>query len=60
MNERWLSPTQLEEMFGIKKKTQDVWRHKKKLPYSKLGGFVYYDIEKIHILLEQHSIEITI
>ncbi len=56
MNERWLSPTQLEEMFGIKQKTQAKKRMRDELPYSKLGGFVYYDIQKIYALLENHAI----
>lgn len=57
MNDRWLTPKRLEEMFFIKISTQHVLRSKKKIPYTKFGGFIYYDIGKINELLEDHAIE---
>lgn len=56
MNNRWVTPKQLEEMFAIKQKTQAKKRIRGELPYSKLGGFVYYDLEKIYALLENHAV----
>lgn len=56
MNERWLTPKQLEEIFSIKISTQHVLRSKKKIPYTKFGGFTFYDIKKINELLEDHAI----
>lgn len=58
MRNKWLNPHQLEELFGIKISTQNVLRSKKKIPYTKFGGFIYYDIEKINTLLEEHTIGI--
>jgi hypothetical protein len=56
MNNKWVTPKQLEEMFAIKQKTQAKKRIRGELPYSKLGGFVYYDLEKIYALLEDHAV----
>lgn len=57
MNEKWVTPKQLEEKFGIKISTQNVLRSKKKIPYTKFGGFIYYNLEKINALFEEHAVE---
>jgi len=45
MSLSYVAHEELEEMFTIKQKTQAKKRIKGELPYSKLGGFVYYDLE---------------
>jgi hypothetical protein len=57
LSEKWLNPQELEKALGIKKSTQAQLRTKGKIPYTKMGGFVYYNIDKIDQLLEKHSIE---
>jgi predicted DNA-binding transcriptional regulator AlpA len=54
---RWINPGELAEMFGIAKSTQAKMRSDKTIPYSKIGGFIYYSVEKIEAWLEAHSIE---
>lgn len=52
----WLTPENLEEEFGIKKNTQTHWRKEKKIPYSKLGGFIFYNRRNLYEWLESHTI----
>lgn len=58
-SDKWMNTDELEEEYGIKKSTQALYRCKKKIPYSKLGGFVYYDRNKIDKWIESHSVEAT-
>lgn len=54
---RWLSPPELEFIFGFKEGTQAKWRMKKKIPFSKLGGkTIRYDRHLINKFLEEHNI----
>ena len=53
---RWLQPNDLASEFGISKPTQAKMRKEGVLPYSKLGGFVFYDRHLIDKMLEQHSV----
>ncbi len=55
---RWLSPDEFYEEFGISKSTQAKYRMNNKLPYTKFGGFVKYDREKIDELFEEHHHDI--
>ncbi len=52
----WISPKELELIFGISCSTQAKMRIYKKIPFSKLGRFVRYDQRKINELFEQHEI----
>lgn len=55
-NDRWMNQEELEAEFGITVSTQSLKRKKKELPFSKLGGFIYYDRIKIDELLENHAV----
>ena len=55
---KWLNTDELEEMYGIKKSTQSLYRSQKKIPYAKIGGFIYYDRRKIDEWIESHTIEV--
>lgn len=56
-NNDWLDPKKLEEEFGISTDTQQKYRTEKKIPYSKIGGFIFYSRIKINEWLERHSFE---
>ena len=56
---RWLSPEEFEEEFGMSQSTQAKYRMKKKLPYTKFGGFVKYDRKKIDELFEAHHHDVA-
>jgi len=56
-NTRFLLPEQLEEEFKIKKSHQANLRSKKKIPYVKLGSYIYYDINDIYDWLNSHKVQ---
>ncbi len=56
MEKRWLSPSDLEEDFGIKISTQNNLRRAKTIPYSKFGKHVTYDRIKINKMLEDSEV----
>ena len=43
----WLTPLALEEEFGFSKSTQAKYRMSKKIPFSKVGGYVMQKTEQI-------------
>lgn len=55
----WLNPDELLATFGIAKSTQAKMRKDRTIPYSKIGGFIFYNIEKIEAWIDAHSIEPT-
>lgn len=58
MNNRdWFNTDTLAKEFGIAKSTQAKYRAAKTIPYSKIGGFIYYSKKKIYEWLENHSFE---
>lgn len=54
-NTEWLNPRKFEQEFGMSLSTQATYRSKKKIPYTKVGGFIYYSRAKIDTWLLQHS-----
>ncbi len=56
-NKDWLNTQQLMQEFGIALSTQAKYRREKKIPYSKIGGFVYYSRAKINEWIESHMFE---
>lgn len=53
----WLDPKKLEKEFGISTDTQQKYRSEKKIPYSKIGGFIFYSRNKINKWIEEYSFE---
>jgi hypothetical protein len=56
INKPWINPKEFEIMFGMSESTQAKKRSAGKLPYSKFGGFVFYKVELIYELLEDHLV----
>lgn len=52
----WINTKQLSEEFGMSEAVQAKYRSKKQIPYSKVGGFIFYKREKIYQWLEKHSV----
>jgi len=54
---RWLTPKDLEDEYGIKQSTQAKMRMKKSIPFSKIGQkFIRYDRHKIDLWFEEHEV----
>lgn len=46
----WIRQEELIRILGCNKRTIDNWREKGTLPYSKIGGIIYYlrqDVEQV-------------
>ena len=56
MEKRWLNTNDFAEEFGIKISTQAKMRKDKILPYSKIGGFIFYDRNLINKQFEKHNV----
>ena len=56
-NEKWINSDALFQEFGIAKSTQAKYRSEKSIPYTKIGGFIFYSREKIYAWLEKHSFD---
>ncbi|RRS31416.1 MAG: hypothetical protein P794_03930 [Epsilonproteobacteria bacterium (ex Lamellibrachia satsuma)] len=54
----WLTPEDVEQEFGIKINSQANMRSKKKIPYSKIGNFIYYSRQKLYKWFEDHHQEV--
>jgi len=51
----WLTPEDLEAEFGIKATTQANMRSEKRIPYSKIGNFIFYSRKKLYKWFEEHD-----
>jgi hypothetical protein len=56
IKKEWLSPCDVEVLYGIKKPTQAKYRMGKKIPFSKVGKFIRYNKEAINQWLNSHSV----
>lgn len=56
-NTEWINPKEFSKEFGMALSTQAKYRSKKKIPYSKIGGFILYSRKKINEWLESHTFE---
>jgi len=56
MQKRWLNTQDFAEEFKIQISTQAKLRKQKILPYSKIGGFIFYDRILIDRQFEKHNV----
>ena len=56
MQNRWINTKQFEDEFGMASSTQAKKRKEKTLPYTKLGGFIFYDRILIDKMFENHCV----
>ena len=52
----FISPEELEELFGIKTSTQAKMRHHRELPYYKFGKAVRYKYDEIVDFMVSHKV----
>lgn len=55
-NKKWLKSPEVRELLGISPGTLQNLRVNGTLPYTKVGGVLYYDYQEIMQLLEQNRI----
>lgn len=55
-SKRWLKSPEVRELLGISPGTLQNLRINGTLPYTKVGGVLYYDYEEIQNVMEQNKI----
>ena len=56
ITKRWLKSPEVKELLGISSGTLQNLRINGTLPYTKVGGVLYYDYEEIMNVMEQNKI----
>ncbi|HSF71424.1 MAG TPA: helix-turn-helix domain-containing protein [Methylotenera sp.] len=51
----WLDSQQVLQLLNIKKATLKKWRSSGKIPFSKIGGKVYYNLKQIEEVLSKNK-----
>lgn len=54
-SKRWLNPQELYLEFGFSESTQAKYRHRRKIPFSKVGRYIRYDRVQINRWLENNE-----
>ena len=52
----FLSPDEVERLYGFKKSTQAKWRMQKLIPYKKIGRFIRYDHKELKEWIRQKAV----
>ena len=55
-SKKWLKSLEVRELLGISPGTMQNLRINGTLPYTKIGGIIYYDYEEIVKVLEQNRV----
>ena len=56
-NPDYFNTRTLRDAFGIAESTQAKYRAEKTIPYSKLGGFIFYKKTEIYAWIDNHFFE---
>lgn len=56
LRDTWLDKQDLLQWLHISERTLQGWRSKGLLPYSAIGGKLYYRLSDVEALLEQHLV----
>ncbi len=57
VTKKWLKSTEVRKLLGISPGTLQNLRINGTLPYSKIGGVIYYDHEEIQNILTQNRVD---
>lgn len=52
---RWLKSYEVRKLLNISGGTLQTLRNNGKLPYTRIGGLIYYDVAEIDQILTQHK-----
>lgn len=51
---KWIRTKQVREILGVSSSTLQTMRIKREIPFSKIGGIIYYAVEGIEKLLDRN------
>jgi len=54
---RWLKSYEVRKLLGISHGKLQKLRDEGELPFTRIGGVLFYDYEDIHRMLQQHRIQ---
>jgi len=57
MEKRFLGIKEMSEYMGVRENTLYAWVYQKKIPYTKIGKLVKFDLQKIESWLQQKSVK---
>ncbi|MBU1134508.1 MAG: helix-turn-helix domain-containing protein [Candidatus Omnitrophica bacterium] len=57
MEKRYVGIKEISEYLGISINTAYAWRYRRKIPFTKMGKLVKFDLKKIEAWLEKNSVE---
>lgn len=55
-NKPFLSPKEVELLYGFKLNTQAKWRMQKIIPYRKIGRFIRYEHQELKEWMNRHRV----
>jgi hypothetical protein len=58
MSKKLLNESEVESIYGLNRYTQRRYRARKEIPYLKIVGRVYYDIQALEAWIKSHQIEV--
>ena len=56
-SKEFLTPKEVEILYGFKRCTQAKWRMKGDIPYVKIGRFIRYEHKKLKDWLAKHEVK---
>jgi hypothetical protein len=56
-SKKWLKSYEVRELLGISSGTLQTMRNNRTLPFTKIGGVMFYDYENIKKMLEENVVE---
>ena len=57
MEKRFLGIKEMSEYMGVRENTLYAWVYQKKIPYTKIGKLVKFDLHKIETWLQQRAVK---
>jgi len=59
VSKQWLTPRELQEVYGFSISSQAKYRMNLKIPYSKIGKYIRYNRHEIDKWLQEHKVEMA-
>jgi hypothetical protein len=54
---KYITPLQMEELFSVSLASQSMLRHRRQIPFTKMGRKVFYCVEDIEKMFEDNKIK---
>jgi hypothetical protein len=58
-SKKWLKTYEVQKLLGISAGTLQTLRNSGAIPFSKIGGTIYYDLDEINVVIESKKKKLT-